>query len=220
MASTSLGVRERIVAASTRIGRVKRIDRAARALIIVGGIFIIISVLFIFLFIAAETVPLFPRSDGGKAVIFLRSVPRRRRRKRAARLAIGVDEYQKYIYPDPPRRDRRLLPRRQRRPAPRDPDPGPRRARLTAASRSLQGDFFAAGTDDGRVALFQVRFRPVFEGQVLADLDDRSPRPGRSSRSTTPRARCAMSATAESPDGEKIARGSSGRLRHRARAFR
>ena len=57
--SATLRVRERIDAASTRIGRVKRIDRVARWLIIAGGISIIIGVLFIFLFIAAETLPLF-----------------------------------------------------------------------------------------------------------------------------------------------------------------
>ena len=59
MAATALGVRERIVAASKGIGRVKRVDRAARAAITAGGIFIIVSVLFILLFLLSETLPLF-----------------------------------------------------------------------------------------------------------------------------------------------------------------
>ena len=44
-------------------------------------------------------------------------------------------------------------------------------ASVTAASRSLQGDLVATGTADGRVALVQVRFKPVFKDQALADLE-------------------------------------------------
>ena len=51
MATASLGVRERMAAASKRIARVKRLDRAATAVISFGGIFIILCVLFIFVFI-------------------------------------------------------------------------------------------------------------------------------------------------------------------------
>jgi len=170
MASTALRVRERIVAASKRIGRVKRIDRAARALIISGGIFIIISVLFIFLFIAAETLPLFRSATAEKILTLSLGAAASPQEGRTA-LAIGIDEYQKYVYqilPDAKvafyRADNGALHLEI-------PIAGLDGARLTAASRSLQGDFFAAGTDDGRVALLQVRFRPVFEGQVLADLE-------------------------------------------------
>ena len=44
-------------------------------------------------------------------------------------------------------------------------------ATITAASRSVPGDFIAAGTSDGRVSLHQVRFRPKYEDQKLVDLD-------------------------------------------------
>ncbi len=169
MASTSIGIRERIVAASNRIGRVKRIDRAARALITFGGIFIIISVLFIFLFIAAETLPLFGSARAEKlATVSLGAAAAPQ--EGPTPLAIGVDEYQKYVYQILSnakvafyRADNGALHLEI-------PIVGLDDARLTAASRSLQGDFFAVGTDDGRVALLQVRFRPVFEGQVLDDL--------------------------------------------------
>jgi phosphate transport system permease protein len=170
MASTALRVRERIVAASKRIGRVKRIDRAASALIISGGIFIIICVLFIFLFIAAETLPLF-RSATAEKLVTLSLGAAASPQEGSAALAIGIDEYQKYVYQILP--DARVAFYRADNGALhlQIPIPGLDGARLTAASRSLQGDFFAAGTDDGRVALLQVRFRPVFEGQVLDDLE-------------------------------------------------
>jgi phosphate transport system permease protein len=169
MATTALGVRERLVAASKRISRVKRVDRAARFLITSGGVFIIISVVFIFLFIAAETLPLFRSAKAEKlSTLSLGAAPSPEEGKA---LAIGVDEYQKYVYQILPhatvafyRADSGAFDREI-------PIAGLEGARLTAASRSLQGDFFAAGTDDGRVALLQVRFRPVFEGQVVRDLE-------------------------------------------------
>ncbi len=169
MATATLRVRERIVAASSRIGRVKRIDRVAKALIIAGGISIIISVLFIFLFIAAETIPLF-RSAKAEWLTTL-SLGAAPSVAGGAVLALGVDEYQKYVYQI--FSDARVIFYRADNGDPHREVPleGIEGARLTTANRSLSGDFFAAGTDDGRVALFQVRFRPVFEGQVLADVD-------------------------------------------------
>jgi phosphate transport system permease protein len=167
MASTSLGVRERLVEASKQIGRVKRFDRAARVVITAGGIVIIFGVLFIFLFIASETLPLFG-SAAAEKLATLSPVPSE---GESPPLAIGVDEYQKYAYGVLPEAKVVFL---------RVEDgsrhleleiPGLEGARVTAASRSLQGDFLAAGTDDGRVALLQVRFRPVFEEQALRDLD-------------------------------------------------
>jgi phosphate transport system permease protein len=44
-------------------------------------------------------------------------------------------------------------------------------APVTAASRSLMGDYVAAGTGDGRVALQQVRVLPRYEEQRLVDLE-------------------------------------------------
>ena len=46
-----------------------------------------------------------------------------------------------------------------------------RRHRWSPASRSLDGDYVALGTADGRVALQQVRFAPKYEDQKLVDLD-------------------------------------------------
>jgi phosphate transport system permease protein len=161
MTSAALGIRERLAAASKRIGHVKRIDRAARGAITAGGIFIIVSVLFIFLFIVSETLPLFRPARAEK----LAAIPLAR-----GALALGVDEYQKYVYQVTPearvafyRLDDGSFHREI-------PLPGVENARATAAARSLQGDYVAVGTDDGRVALVQIRFRPIFEEQTLRDL--------------------------------------------------
>jgi phosphate transport system permease protein len=168
MASITVGVRERILAASKRIGRVKRVDRAARFLITAGGIFIILCVLFIFLFIATETQPLFGAASAEK--IGTLSMGPASTQAGLRPLAIGVDEYQKYVYQI--LSDARVAFYRADDGAPHleVPIAGLEGARLTAATRGLQGNFIAAGTEDGRVALLEVRFRPVFEEQVLADL--------------------------------------------------
>jgi len=64
MATATSSVRERVQAASARIARVKRLDRLATATITLGGLFIIVSVSFIFLFILGQTWPLFRQSEG------------------------------------------------------------------------------------------------------------------------------------------------------------
>jgi phosphate transport system permease protein len=172
MATMSVGVRERIAAASGRIGRVKRVDSAARALIMLGGVFIIACVLFIFLFIAAETLPLFrPASAQKLTTLKLPLTPSLSGDTPAPTLAFGIDEYQRYVYEVRPeakvafyRLEDGSLDREV-------PIPSLEGARVAVASRSLQGDFVAVGTEDGRVALVQVRFRPVFDGQSVKGLE-------------------------------------------------
>jgi phosphate transport system permease protein len=168
MATASIGVRERMTAASKRIARVKLVDRGATGVITFGGLFIILSVLFIFVFIFGEAMPLFRGAKGEKlGQISLAGV----RGGSGTPLAFGSDEYQKYLYEVTP--DAHLVVFRladgttHREMA----LPGLEGAAVTSASRGLAGDSLAAGTADGRVALSLVRFRPVFEGQVLKDLD-------------------------------------------------
>ena len=75
-ASTAVGIRERVQAASTRIKRVKRLDRFATGVITLGGIFIIVSVSFIFLFIFGQALPLFRPAQGrALGAITLAAVP-------------------------------------------------------------------------------------------------------------------------------------------------
>ncbi|MFN8094909.1 MAG: ABC transporter permease subunit [Vicinamibacteria bacterium] len=167
MTTASLGVRERMAAASKRIARVKRLDRAATAFISFGGLFIILSVLFIFVFIFAEAVPLFRGAKSERLGSFSLASPA----GGGAALAFGLDEYQRYLY-DVTADGRVLFFRLQDGALHREvPFPGLAGSAVTAASRSLQGDLIAAGTADGRVALAQVRFRPVFEDQRVKDLE-------------------------------------------------
>src|SRR5512145_1903215 len=173
MASAAVGIRERVMAAGARIKRVKRVDRLATVFITLGGIFIVVSVSFIFLFIFGQAVPLFRPSHGRSVgVMPLAAVPGAGDAAVPARpLAIGIDEYQMYLYELLP--DGRLVFFKTR--------DGSRAkefaittlggAPVTTASRSLSGDFVAAGTADGRVALQQVRVLPKYEAQKLIDLD-------------------------------------------------
>lgn len=195
MATAAAGIRQRVQAASTRIARVKRLDRLATATITLGGIFIIVSVSFIFLFILGETWPLFRQSEG-RALGVLRlaempgAVPAATAETEAGPLVIGTDEYQRYFYEL--LADGRLaffrtadgtLAQALPLPALTTPGEGQGDARgpaapapaapitIVSASRSLTGDYVGAGTSDGRVLLTQVRFRPKYEEQKLVDLE-------------------------------------------------
>jgi len=191
-----LKVRERLEAARGRIRAVKRLDRAAGVIIRLGGIGIVVSVLGILLFIVAEAWPLF-RPAQGRLAGTLALPPAaaadataggsggtgespqldERARIHSARAeglvqAMGADEYQMYLYAirgGQPRIEFFHLPAGT--PFRDFPLAALAGAAVTAASRSLDGDFVAAGTADGRVALAQVRFRPRYEAQRLADLD-------------------------------------------------
>jgi phosphate transport system permease protein len=169
MATASPSVRERMAAASKRIARVKLVDRGATGVITFGGIFIILSVLFIFVFIFGEALPLFRGATAERLSTLSLAAPGEGE-SHAAPLAVGVDEYQRYLYDVTA--DARVVFFRMQDGA-RDREvkiPGLDGATVTAASRSLQGDLVAVGTSDGRVGLAQVHFRPVFEGQTLRDL--------------------------------------------------
>jgi phosphate transport system permease protein len=205
MATASLGVRERMAAASRRIARVKLVDRAATGVITFGGIFIILSVLFIFVFIFGEALPLFRGARGERLGSLSLAAPSGAAAGLASGtpLALGVDEYQRYLYDVTPQAEvvffRLQDGSRHRAIA----IPGLDGAVVTTASRSLQGDNVAAGTGDGRVALLQVRFRPVFRDQVLQDLDMELRDKG--VLTVDPRGRLIREVSyRESPDGDKL----------------
>jgi len=168
MATAAAGIRQRVAAAGRRIQRVKRLDRLATFVITLGGVFIVASVAFIFVFIFGQTVPLFRAAQGRSLGVLPPEQPGAAVQKP---LAIGVDEYQRYLYEVRP--DARIVFRRipDGTVAHEFPLTAIAGAQVTTASRSLQGDFVAAGTADGRVALAQVHFRPRYEGSRLVDLD-------------------------------------------------
>jgi phosphate transport system permease protein len=158
-----------MASAATRIGRLKRIDRAAVAVITLGGISVIIAVLGILVFIAAEAVPLFrPATLSPSGQVRLARPSRARGAASAA--VLGTDEYRKFIYAVEPdgrlafyRYDNGEVTRKL-------PVPGLGAATITASSKSLLGNYVAAGTSDGRVSLMQIRFAPQYQGQTMADL--------------------------------------------------
>ena len=167
-------VRQRVLEASGRIRRVKLLDRLATYGIIAGGIFIIVAVCFIFVFILGESLPLFrPAQGASRGTLKLAAVAGAATAESAAAvpLLVGVEEYQLYLYEVLP--DARIVffKTSDGSVAKQLPIPGLTGARIVAASRSLTGDYLAAATDDGRVALAQVWFRPRYEDQKLVDLD-------------------------------------------------
>ena len=168
-AAPESSVRRQMAAAVGRIRRLKRIDRLAVGVITFGGVAVVASVIGILVFIAAEAIPLFRAAKATPVgTVALAGLAENTSSTMAA---LGVDESRRYIYrvdgngtvsflvPDT---GARVLER------PVAPIAG---ASVTASSRSLSHDFVALGTNDGRVALIQVRFTPVHEGGEVKDVN-------------------------------------------------
>jgi len=178
MAVAVPSIRQRVLEQSSRVKRVKALDRLATAVITFGGIFIIVAVSFIFVFIFGQAIPLFRSAEGtDRGTLALAAVPSLPARAAATiagpakPLAIGIDEYQIYLYEllgDGRLAFFKMADGSLAKELALEPVAG---AVITAASRTLTGDFVAAGTSDGRVSLQQVRFVPRYEDQKLVDLD-------------------------------------------------
>ena len=87
-------VRSQMASAARRIARLKRIDRAAVFVITLGGLSVVVGVLGILIFIAAEAVPLFRPASVTAAPPVTLNPPAPNDGKLTA---LGVDEYRKYI---------------------------------------------------------------------------------------------------------------------------
>jgi phosphate transport system permease protein len=178
MAVAVPSIRQRVLEQSSRVKRVKALDRLATAVITFGGIFIIVAVSFIFVFIFGQAIPLFRSAEGtDRGTLALAAVPSLPARVAATvagpakPLVIGIDEYQMYLYEllgDGRLAFFKMADGSLAKELALEPVAG---AVITAASRTLTGDFVAAGTSDGRVSLQQVRFVPRYEDQKLVDLD-------------------------------------------------
>ncbi len=163
-------VRSKMAAAAKRIGRLKKVDRAAVFVITLGGLAVVVGVLGILLFIAAEAVPLFQpaRVAAGSRLPVETAVTG----AGGALRAFGIDEYRRYLFTIEP--DARVVFRNlgDGATALTFPVPGLEAGTpVVSSSRSLLGNFMAAGTGDGRVALLQVRYTPTYTDQVLSGLD-------------------------------------------------
>jgi phosphate transport system permease protein len=159
-------VRREMSAATKRITRLKRIDRAAVAVITLGGIAVVLSVIGILVFIGAEALPLF-RAPAARLTGTVRLGDLD---GSSAMAALGADETGRFLYQVSasggvslfdPERGQKVLDL---------PPPSLGGATVTSTSRSLLNDFVAAGTNDGRVALFQLHFQPIFEQSKLTDV--------------------------------------------------
>jgi len=194
----TIDIRQRVLAQASRLRRVKLIDRFAVGFITFGGLFIIVAVLFIFVFIFGESLPLFrPASGSAKGTVALAAVPPLEyvpapspappsgpvtvRTQTAAPAAIvlsepgkplvmGTDEYQRYFY-EVLSDGRTAFWTIDGRFSRQLPPTSVGQSKVASASRSLVGDFVALGTEDGHVSLQQVRFTPRYEDQKLVDLD-------------------------------------------------
>ena len=159
-----LTVRERVSAAHKQVARVKRLDRIAHAVIVLGGIAVVISVLAILLFIGAEAIPLFGSASStpaGSVAIGTVGGPM---------MALGTDEHQTYLYGVRANGTVTLF-RLQDGALEREiAIPGFEQSTVTAASRS-RDDKMAAAASDGRVALTSVDFTRRYEGEKLVGLD-------------------------------------------------
>jgi phosphate transport system permease protein len=158
-----------MASAAKRIGRLKRIDRAAVGVITLGGISVIVAVLGILVFIAWDAVPLFKPATLAASEP-LRLVSSATSSGRGERLAIGIDEYRQYLFTVERHGSVVFYRYKSGEVAVERPVPGIQSAGVTAASRSLLGNFIAAGTSDGRVSLMQVRCVPQYVGQKMADV--------------------------------------------------
>jgi phosphate transport system permease protein len=186
-AESAPGIRERVLAQAARIKRVKLIDRFAVGFITFGGIFIIIAVSFIFVFILGEAIPLFrPASGAARGSVNLAAVPALEPPSGPAAsaanplahspsdfkpLVLGIDEYQMYLYEVLGDGRVAFFKASDGSFVKQLPPPPIAGTILTSASRSLEGEFIALGTADGRVSLRQVRFLPKYQDQKLVDLE-------------------------------------------------
>ncbi len=157
-------IRHRMQSASKRIARVKGVDRAARAVITMGGLGVVVSVLFIFLFILGEAWPLFrsattTRLEKSPDASVLRGA-----------LTLGVDEYQRKLFGLLPKGSLSLSNLETGTLDKEETLPGLNGATLTAGARNATGNLLIAGTSDGRASLIHLRFQPQYEADKLADV--------------------------------------------------
>jgi phosphate transport system permease protein len=84
--------------------------------------------------------------------------------------AVGVDEYRRYVYTVEPDGQVRFHKYDSGATSQSFPLPGVEGATVVSTSRSLLGGFVAAGLDNGRVSLVQVRSLPKYENEALVDV--------------------------------------------------
>ncbi len=142
------------------------------AVIALGGIAVVASVLGILVFVVSEALPLFkPASVESRG-----SVPVTTGVSQAASSAFratGTDEYVRYLYSVEPAGVVGFTRLDSGARALETPVAGADAARIVSSSRSVTGHHLAAGLSNGRASLMQVSFVPRYDGAVLSDLEIR-----------------------------------------------
>jgi phosphate transport system permease protein len=150
--------------ASAGIARVKLIDRAARMVISLGGFGVVVSVLFIFLFILGEAWPLF------RPATATRLPPPAEASELRGALVLGSDEYQKSLFGLLPGGSLAIAHIETGTLSRREAPPALNGSTLTSAARNATGSLLALGTSDGRAGLLHLGFQPVYEASKLVDV--------------------------------------------------
>ena len=168
-APAALTVRQHMADASRRIGRLRRIDRAAVVVITLGGIAVVVAVLGILIFVASEALPLFK-----SATVVSRGDVRVATTLTAAQAsafrAVGIDEYRRYLYVVEPGGTLAFYRFDTGDRANEVPIAERGAASVVSSSKTTVGHDVAAGLSDGRVALLQVRYVPAYDGSTLKDV--------------------------------------------------
>jgi len=157
-------VRHRMQSASKRIARVKLADRAARAVITMGGLGVVVSVLFIFLFILGEAWPLFRSATSSRLPAAAEASELR------GALVLGADEYQRKLYGLLSAGSLTIANIETGALEKKEAPLALNGATFTSAARNAVGNLLIAGTSDGRAALIHLRFQPKYEADKLVDV--------------------------------------------------
>ena len=138
-------------------------DRLAQAVITMGGIAVILSIIGIFIFLVKEVAPLFFFPQGSETNHFA-GVPPTKALPQSS--LVGMDEYQEILYQLSAGSDRqiRFFDAHSGTPITHDLPSGLAKVQVTSIARAVgKGDQFAFGTDDGRIIPVAIEFTAGFE---------------------------------------------------------
>jgi len=138
-------------------------DRLAQAVITMGGIAVILSIIGIFIFLVKEVTPLFFPPQGTQTSHFAGAPPPGALPQSSL---VGMDEYQEILYQLTAGSDHqiRFFNAQSGAPITLDLPPALSKAHITSIARSVgTGNRFAFGTDDGRLIPVMVEFTTGFE---------------------------------------------------------
>jgi len=138
-------------------------DRLAQAIITMGGISVILSIIGIFIFLVKEVAPMFFPPQGTQISHFAGAPPQGALPQSSL---VGMDEYQEIIYQLTAGSDHqiRFFNAQSGAPLLLDLPPALAKVRITSIARAVgTGNRFAFGTDDGHLLPVTVEFTAGFE---------------------------------------------------------